>query len=199
MSVYIKSINSYELEGRFSNENKLRYFDNSFPHTFKDLEPYLELLPKKEHDLIIMYYVLKKEQKEIAGILRLTQGGVSHRISRAKARLRFLVKVPKFTEDELRTDLGEVFEELDLTILWGLYETTCQSVVAKRVGMTQSRIRHRFMKNLEVLEKYKDVEPLDKYFEAFKLISNNNFNILREIRLPKWESKNLSYVDQEEV
>jgi len=199
MSVYIKSINSYELEGRFSNENKLYYFDNSFPYTFKDLEPYLELLPKKEHDLIIMYYVLKKEQKEIAGILRLTQGGVSHRISRAKARLRFLVKVPKFTQDDLRRELIELFDELDLTILWGLYETTCQSVVAKRVGMTQSRIRHRFMKNLEVLEKYKDIEPFDKYFDAFKLISNNNFNILREIRLPKWESKNLSYVDREEV
>ena len=198
MSVYIKSIDSFELEGRFSNENKISYFDSSFPYTFKDLEPYLELLPKKEHDLIIMYYVLKKEQKEIASILRLTQGGVSHRISRAKARLKFLVKVPKFTEEELRQELKDLFPELDLTILWGLYETTCQSVVAKRVGMTQSRIRHRFMKNLEILEKYKEEQPYDKYYEAFKLISNNNFNILREIRLPKWESKNQSYIDQEE-
>ena len=198
MSVYIKSINSYELEGRFSNDNKLSYFDSNFPYTFKDLEPYLELLPKKEHDLIIMYYVLKKEQKEIAGILRLTQGGVSHRISRAKARLKFLVRVPKFTQQDLDEDLKDLFDELDRVILWGLYETTCQSVVAKRVGMTQSRIRHRFMKNLEVLEKYQEEEPICRYYEAFKLISNNNFNILREIRLPKWESKNQSYIDQEE-
>ncbi len=198
MSVYIKNIDSSELESRFSNENKLSYLDNNFPYSFKDLEPYLEMLPKKEYDLIIMYYVLKKEQKQIAKILRLTQGGVSHRISRAKARLKFLVRVPKFTEDELFEELEPLFEELDLTILWGLYETTCQSVVAKKVKMTQSRIRHRFMKNLEVLENFKDHETYSRYYEAFKLISKNNFNILREIKLPKWANKNTNYLDLEE-
>jgi len=198
MSVYVKNIDSSELEGRFSNENKMEYLSSSFPYTFKDLEPYLEMLPKKEYDLIFMYYVLKKEQKEIAKILRLTQGGVSHRISRAKARLKFLVKVPKFNEEELFEDLDDLFEELDLKILWGLYETTCQSEVAKKVGMTQSRIRHRFMKNLEILDKVKHVDTYTKYFDAFKLISNNNFNILREIRLPKWESKRLDYIDRGE-
>jgi DNA-directed RNA polymerase specialized sigma24 family protein len=198
MSIFLKNIDSSELESRFSNDNKLQYIDSGFPYTFKDLEPYLELLPKKEYDLIIMYYVLKKEQKEIAQILRLTQGGVSHRISRAKARLRFLVKVPKFTEEELFQDLKDLFDELDLTILWGLYETTCQSEVAKRVGMTQSRIRHRFMKNLEALEKVQYAEAYRKYYEAFYLISDNNFNILREIKLPKWASKALDYIDDEQ-
>ena len=194
-SVYIKSMDSSELENRFSNEHKLKYLDNNFPYTFKDLEPYLEMLPKKEHDLIIMYYILKKEQKQIAKILRLTQGGVSHRLSRAKARLKFLVKVPKFTKEDLFKDLVEIFDKLDLTILWGLYETTCQSEVAKRVNMTQSRIRHRFMKNLEILQKYKKHEIYHKYYEAFHLISKNNFNILREIKLPKWSSKNTDYID----
>lgn len=195
MSIYIKSMDSSELESRFSNEHKLKYIDSNFPYTFKDLEPYLEMLPKKEYDLIIMYYILKKEQKEIAKILRLTQGGVSHRISRAKARLRFLVKVPKFSKDELFKDLKDLFEALDLTILWGLYETTCQSEVAKKVNMTQSRIRHRFMKNLELLGKYKKHQIYQRYYEAFTLISKNNFNILREIKLPKWSSKNTDYID----
>lgn len=198
MSIYVRNIDSFELEGRFSNENKLEYLDNSFPYSFKDLEPYLELLPKKEYDLIIMYYILKKEQKEIAKILRLTQGGVSHRISRAKARLRFLVRVPKFSKEELFEELKDLFEELDLTILWGLYETTCQSEVAKMVNMTQSRIRHRFMKNLEILDRVKHVDTYSKYFEAFHLISDNNFNILREIKLPKWQSKNSDYLDFED-
>jgi DNA-binding transcriptional regulator LsrR (DeoR family) len=198
LSIYIKSIEASELESRFSNENKLEYFDNSFPYSFKDLEPFLELLPKKEYDLIFMYYILKKEQKEIAKILRLTQGGVSHRISRAKSRLKFLVKVPKFTKEELFQELKDLFEDLDLNILWGLYETTCQSEVAKRVNMTQSRIRHRFMKNLEVLKKVNHVEIYSKYYEAFNLISDNNFNILREIKLPKWNSKNSDYLDFEE-
>ncbi len=51
------------------------------------------------------------------------------------------------------------------------------------------------MKNLEVLKEVKDNETYEKYFDAFHLISKNNFNILREIRLPKWADKNLSYVD----
>ena len=64
MSIYIKSIDSSELENRFSNENKMGYLEDTFPYTFKDLEPYLEMLPRKEYDLIIMYYILKKEQKK---------------------------------------------------------------------------------------------------------------------------------------
>ena len=195
MSIFIKTIDALELEGRFSNENKIKYFDDDFPYTFKDLEPYLDLLPKKEYDLLVMYYLLKKEQKEIAKILRLTQGGVSHRLSRARARLKFLVKIPKFNKDEMLEDLKNLFEELDLKILWGLYETTCQSEVAKMVNMTQSRIRHRFMKNLEVLDKLKEDTQYLKYFNAFKLISLNNFNILREIKLPKWAHKNTDYID----
>lgn len=195
MSVYIKNIDTLELESRFSNDHKIKYLDDNFPFTFKDLEPYLELLPKKEYDLVILYYILRKEQKEIAKILRLTQGGVSHRISRAKARLRFLVRVPKFTKKELLEDLVDLFEPLDLEILWGLYETTCQSEVAKKVSMTQSRIRHRFMKNLEILERVKKDDIYRKYFEAFYLISQNNFNILREIKLPKWNYKNQDYLD----
>jgi hypothetical protein len=51
------------------------------------------------------------------------------------------------------------------------------------------------MKNLECLEKVKDTGSYKKYYKAFKLISQNNFNILREIKLPKWAAKNLSYID----
>lgn len=195
MSVFIKHIKSSELESRFSNEDKLKCLDKDFFYTFQDLEPYLDLLPEKEYDLIIMYYVLKIEQKNIAKILCLTQGGVSHRLSRAKNRLRFLIKVPKFTKEDLYNDLKDLFDELDFKILWGLYETTCQSVVAKQVGMTQSRVRHRFVKNLNILDKNKHVKKIQKYYDAFHLISCNNFNILREIKLPKWEHKNVSYLD----
>ena len=114
MSVFLKHISSTELEARFSNDSKIKYLDKNFAYTFNDLEPYLELLPEKEFDIIMMYYVLKKEQKEIAKILHLTQGGVSHRLSRAKCRLRFLINVPKFTKD----DLYELNREL-LSIFYG--------------------------------------------------------------------------------
>jgi DNA-directed RNA polymerase specialized sigma subunit len=154
------------------------------------------MLPKKEADLILMYHILKKDQKEIAKILNLSQGGVSHRIARARERLKFLISIPKFTRNELFEDLtGVIEEEVDLIIMWELYRTTCQSQVAGIVGMTQSRVRHRFMKCLKILEdKCKLNSDLDRYFDAFTKISNN-FNILHEISLPKWEHKNRDYVD----
>lgn len=194
MPIFIKQCEAKDLENKYSNEDRIKYIDDDFKFSLKDLEPYLERLPKKEIDLIHLYYYLKKEQKEIAKILNLSQGGVSHRLSRAKARLRFLVRLPKFTKEELMEDLKDLFEETDLNILWGLYSTTCQSLVAKEYGMTQSRVRHKFMKNLGVLEKNQDITIYQKYYKAFSLIGNNNFNILREISLPKWSSKNKDYI-----
>lgn len=203
-SIFVQSINSNELEGRFSNEDRLLYFEDS-KYSLDDVTPYLALLPKKEADLILMYYILKKDQKEIAKILNLSQGGVSHRIARARERLKFLIEIPKFTKSELFEDLKKMIEEnVDLVILWELYRTTCQSQVAEIVGMTQSRVRHRFIKCLKILEKKHEellvndeseaFKIVKMYFSAFSLIMKN-FNILHEISLPKWSHKNRDYKD----
>jgi len=165
-------------------------------YSLEDIKPYLAMLPTKEHDLIMMYYVMRKDQKEIAKILNLSQGGVSHRIARARERLKFLISIPKFTRNDLFEDLKLIIEEeVDLIIMWELYRTTCQSQVAELVNMTQSRVRHRFMKCLKILEeRVGDSEKLKIYLEAFKQISTN-FNILHEISLPKWAHKNKDYKD----
>jgi len=194
-SIFVQAIDSNELEARFSNDDRLMYFGQS-KYSLDDVKPYLAMLPKKEADLILMYYILKKDQKEIAKILNLSQGGVSHRIARARERLKFLISIPKFSRSELFEDLKNIIEEeVDLIIMWELYKTTCQSQVAEVVGMTQSRVRHRFMKSLKILEeKSNSCEKLKIYFEAFHQISKN-FNILHEISLPKWAHKNKDYKD----
>lgn len=200
-SIFVQAINSNELEGRFSNDDRLLYFEDS-KYSLDDVTPYLAMLPKKEADLILMYYILRKDQKEIAKILHLSQGGVSHRIARARERLKFLIEIPKFTKNELFEDLQKIIEEeVDLVILWELYRTTCQSQVAEIVGMTQSRVRHRFIKCLKILEKQceeikeeQEYENMKMYLSAFSLIMDN-FNILHEISLPKWSHKNKDYKD----
>jgi predicted DNA-binding protein YlxM (UPF0122 family) len=194
-SIFVRSIDSNELEARFSTEDRLQYFMPS-KYSLEDIKPYLAMLPTKEHDLIMMYYVMRKDQKEIAKILNLSQGGVSHRIARARERLKFLISIPKFTRNDLFDDLKLIIEEeVDLIIMWELYRTTCQSQVAELVNMTQSRVRHRFMKCLKILEeKTGDNEKMKVYLEAFKQISTN-FNILHEISLPKWAHKNKDYKD----
>lgn len=194
-SIFVQAIDSNELESRFSTDDRLTYFQKS-KYSLDDVKPYLALLPKKEADLILMYYILKKDQKEIAKILNLSQGGVSHRIARARERLKFLISIPKFSRNDLFEDLRAVIEEeIDLVIMWELYRTTCQSQVAEIVNMTQSRVRHRFMKSLKILEDtHKNNEKLAVYFEAFSQIAQN-FNILHEISLPKWAHKNKDYKD----
>ena len=194
-SIFIKSLDSKELESKFSTDDRLQYYETS-KYSLDDVKPYLAMLPTKEADLILMYYVLKKDQKEIARILKLSQGGVSHRIARARERLKFLISVPKFSKAELVADLKEVLtEEMDIVIMWEIYRTTCQSQVAEMVGLTQSRIRHRLFRNIKVLEeKSATDEKLKKYFDAFSQIAKN-FNILHEINLPKWKSKSVGYRD----
>lgn len=194
-SIFVRTIDSNELESRFSTEDRLQYFMPS-KYSLEDIKPYLAMLPTKEHDLIMMYYVMRKDQKEIAKILNLSQGGVSHRIARARERLKFLISIPKFTRNELFDDLRTIIEEeVDLIIMWELYRTTCQSQVAELVNMTQSRVRHRFMKCLKILEdRALEAEKLKTYLQAFQQISTN-FNILHEISLPKWAHKNKDYKD----
>jgi predicted XRE-type DNA-binding protein len=194
-SIFIKSLDAKDLESKFSTEDKLQYYEQS-KYSLDDIKPYLSMLPPKEADLILMYYTLKKDQKEIAKILNLSQGGVSHRIARARERLSFIISIPKFSKTEMMEDLqGVLDEEIDFTIMWEIYRTTCQSQVAEIVGMTQSRVRHKYMKNLKILEEKSKVEEnLKVYFDAFSQIAKN-FNILHEISLPKWEHKNKDYRD----
>lgn len=201
-TIFLQHMASHELEARFGQDDKLACYDTEeiYVLTEEEIKPYLKFLPKKEADLILMYYVIGKDQKEIASILRLTQGGVSHRIKRAKDRLSYIMKRPKLDERIFRKDLKDHFEKIDIDILWGLFMTTCQSQVAVDMGLTQSKVRHGFMKSLEKLESIQDISKNFKtYYEALKTISKN-FNILREIKLPKWSEKNLPYLlDESDV
>ncbi|MFA5436732.1 MAG: sigma factor-like helix-turn-helix DNA-binding protein, partial [Candidatus Neomarinimicrobiota bacterium] len=53
------------------------------PLDISELEPYLNLIPPREVDLIDMYYHKEKKQKEIASFFSISQGAVSHRLTRA--------------------------------------------------------------------------------------------------------------------
>lgn len=161
---------------------------------YSKLKPLIDLLPKKEQDLIYAFCVLNKSQRELAVMFRLTQGGISHRLCRALQRLDYIVNVPKFNKSELIKDLKCIFQNKEtLDILWCLYETTCQSEAAKKFNMTQSRIRHRLTLCFKTLEKIKEIKPFDMYYKTFSMLYASKFNILHEIRLPKWEKKNENY------
>ena len=202
-SGYVIPVDPSELANRFAapeptpiDERELREEDAEMEALFSsdDYEsivlPLLDKIPDREADLIYLYYVCKKRQADIAEIFDVTQAAISYRLDRGIQRIKFLLSIPMVSEDELREDLAEIFEQIDINILVGMWETTCQSEVASKLKLTQGRVRHRFFKAVEVLKDAAEKDERFKpYHKIFSSISSKNFNILRAVSLPQWSNR----------
>jgi hypothetical protein len=155
------------------------------------IAPLLDRIPEREADLICLYFIQRKRQADIASIFGVTQAAISYRLCRGIQRIKFLLSIPQVTEDELRRDLPSVFPQaIDVDILVGMWETTCQSEVASRLKLTQGRVRHRFFKAVKTLEAAAGGnETYEPYHKIFSAIASKNFNILREVSLPQWQNR----------
>jgi hypothetical protein len=100
--------------------------------------------------------------------------------------------MPHLDPEEMSTAVADVITDpVDVRILVLMHETTCQSEVAKRLGVTQGFVRHRFIRSLDKMRLHEKLLP---YVEVFDLISAN-LNILREVQRPNWENKVIRIVD----
>lgn len=161
------------------------------PENFEKVSLLLDRIPKREADLLYLYFIEKKRQADIAAIFGVTQAAVSYRLDRGLKRIKFLLDLPSLTEEQMREDLPLVpFKTIDVDILVGMWETTCQSEVANRLGLTQGRVRHRFFKAVKVLDDAAERDDrFDPYRRVFSAISQKKFNILREVKLPQWAGR----------
>jgi DNA-directed RNA polymerase specialized sigma24 family protein len=158
--------------------------------TYEQIAPLLERIPKREADLIILYYIQRKRQADIAQIFGVTQAAISYRLDRGLQRIRFLLSIPQITEREMREDLPRIFKDIDVDILVGMWHTTCQSEVASRLRLTQGRVRHRFFRAVKTLElSAQNDSRFEPYYKVFASIAKKRFNILREVRLPQWSNR----------
>ena len=199
------NMDPFELQNRFSEGLEDGYEDdsqmlssNSGRNLFKfeDFSPFIEKLPRREIDLIEMYYREDKKQKEIAEFFGVTQGAISHRLSRAIKRLEFLKKMPKLNE-ELKYILKNFFEPFEIDLLNFMIETTCQSKTAELLNkkykfqgknvMTQIKVRHKFDRYIDKMKKLKrthkelrDCHKLAQYIKA-------NLYMLHEVILPHFD------------
>jgi DNA-directed RNA polymerase specialized sigma24 family protein len=159
-----------------------------------DVVPLLDDIPPFEADLIELYYGLRKKQCDIAEIFGpLTQAAVSYRLERAIERLKFIRHMKQTwdgTAQDMRRDLSPAFPEIDVEILVGMWETTCQSEVAKRLHLTQGRVRHRYFKARDKLPSMADRDPtLLPYSKLFGLIDRSGFNMKHVVVLPQWANR----------
>jgi len=118
------------------------------PFDFGEIQKYLCRIPPREADLITLYYHNKMKQEQIAKLFGITQAAVSYRLHRGIRRIQFLRTIPLLDRDQFDLELGMKFSDQDREILWRMYETTCQSEVAKQMNLTQGRVRHRFFRSL---------------------------------------------------
>jgi predicted transcriptional regulator len=202
-SSFLKGMDYSEMDARFSNENAIQYnafFDESV--SFDEIRPFLNRLPPREYDLVELYYVERKNQKDIAKMFGVTQGAVSSRLSRAKKRLLFLRDLPKISNQEIEDGLKAYFDNTELEIIKFMMETTCQSKTAQLINekyglkndekkkMTQVKVRHRFEKCLiKLKEESKKNHNLKKYYNLLVFIKANLY-LLHEVLLPHFNRSN---------
>lgn len=186
-----KVLDPTELESRFAVEDGLAFLDVTGNEEISDeslekldrVKKILDHLPPREADFVELYFFRHLKQTDIASIFRVSQPTVCYRLQRAAARIRFLLDLPEFDEGELLEALeGFLSDPLDVQIMILMYETTCQSEVAKRLGVSQGLVRHRFIRSIERMSV---LDGMDKFTSMFQLISEN-LNILREVQRPSW-------------
>lgn len=186
-SVFDSLIELIENDGELPEELEATDADADYE---AQIEPLLDRIPAREADLIKLYYIDKKRQADIAEIFGVTQAAISYRLDRGLQRIKFLLSIPQVTEQQLRKDLQVIFRDIDVDILAGMWQTTCQSEVASQLGLTQGRVRHRFFKAVKVLEARASIEPAyEPYCRIFSAIASKRFNILREVKLPQWADR----------
>lgn len=164
------------------------------------IEPLLEFLPEREADLLEMYFLKRKRQADIAMVFGVSQAAISYRLDRGIQRIKFLLSVPQLTEEEIRHDLVLIrkpdgkpaLKQIDIDILVGMWQTTCQSEVAKLLGITQGRVRHRFFNAVTVIKLAVETDPrLERVAKWFTTIAAKKFCVLHPVKLPQWEGRGI--------
>ena len=173
-----------DLEARFSQEDSMSALDFTIDeHVSEDAEErlakvriILARIPPREADFAELYFFEKKRQTDIATIFAVSQPTVCYRLQRAIERIRFLLELPIFDEPAAQVQLEDTLSDpIDVQIMLHMYRTTCQSDVAKLLGVSQGFVRHRFLRSVSRL-RAKGYTALADLYEKV----GANLNILRE-------------------
>lgn len=149
----------------------------------KDL---LDQLPPREADFIELYFFSRLRQTAIATLYNVSQPTVCYRLQRGAMRLKYLIEMPEYTMADMERDLqGVLGDETDIRIMLGMVQTTCQSDVARDLGVTQGFVRHRFFRTIDKLER---MEGMEEYVKIFRMVADN-LNILKNTCRASWSEE----------
>jgi hypothetical protein len=171
-----RMIDPTEIESRFAIEDGMSFMASVFTEptdealaqieTIRDI---MESLPAREADFIDLYYFKRKKQTEIAHIFDCSQPTVCYRLQRATARIQFLLQLPHVEEEDLLLDMSAFLADgLDVQIMLLMWQTTCQSEVAKQLGVSQGLVRHRFLRSVKRMRMFCAMPELMGELEALQ-------------------------------
>lgn len=173
-----------------------------------DNEKYISRLPEYEQHLV-EYFMRRITQKDIARLLKCTQGAISGRIRKVIRRIEFLKTLEKYNIKKIIQDLkpfcGNLAEEgadRDQLIIETLIRTTSQTDTANIVNriqglegpekMTQVKVRHRYERCLIRLRRLKEGIPSGtrfkyaKHLNLLELVKKSLYS-LNEVKLPQFD------------
>jgi len=151
--------------------------ESSGGFVYANIEQYLHRIPARERDLVRLYFKDRLKQEQIAKLFGITQAAVSYRLHRGIKRIQFLRTIPELSKAEFDLDIGSKFSSQDTEILWRMYETTCQSEIAKQMGLTQGRVRHRFFRSLNKIKELIREEVREKLAKVSYMLKQGSKNV----------------------
>lgn len=182
-----RSVDPSELEARYSVDDLLEFIESTASdepseealRSLERIREIMEQLPPREADFVDLYFFRHLKQTDIARIFHVSQPTVCYRLQRATMRIQFMLGLPDVTVEDIREAMADFLDDpKDVDIMVLMYQTTCQSEVAKRLNVTQGLVRHRFMR---AVQRMSQAEHMYVYWEVFDRISKN-LNILREVQ-----------------
>lgn len=181
-----------EMESRYAEEAGMAFMDGIFDTPREESHDRIEMvrtamlrLPALEADFVDLFYFRRWKQTNIAALYGVAQPTVHYRLSRATARIRYLLEMPQHDPVQLQQDLHKALVNpaepaegvLNVRIMLLMLETTCQTAVANILGITQGKARHRFLSMIDALTN----AGLDLYVRVFDHV-RRHLNIMWEVQ-----------------
>jgi len=142
-----------------------------------DPEEFLQYLPPLEAEIFWLAYSRKKNQKDIAKLLELSQPTVSYRYRRTLVKLSYLMILITIDPRPLINQIP-FLKERERNILFDLLFYTNQEMVGKKYGIRQSSVKWIFVKTKRRLGAMERKEP-EKWANhlGLLLLLEKNLNI----------------------
>jgi len=145
------------------------YLEHSLPESLKDrfpssvyfefdVKPYLRYLPELEAEIFWLIVEKRKNQKDIAVLLGLSQPTVSYRYRRVLEKLTYLIQIAEVPVRELVDEIP-FLKKREKDILYDLIFFINQEMIGRRYGIRQSSVKWIFLKTKRRLTELEKEDP----------------------------------------